>query len=114
VILDLPSSKHVLTVPFTSPEAPFRRRSLVLPLLPGAAQPPLFFKKLDYRLLKCRLVRREVVVAFTCGGACGCDYFEKALDFLIGGVGSTVDYQDRYLDSPGVLPRAREVRPRRE
>jgi hypothetical protein len=60
----------------------------------------LLFKILDYRLLKCRLVRCGVVVAFTGRGARSWDYVEKALDLLIGGVGSPIEYQDRYVDFP--------------
>ena len=64
------------------------------------AQPPLFFKELDYGLLKCRLVRRGVVVAVAFAGACRWDFFEKPVHLLIRHVGLPVEYQDRHVDFP--------------
>jgi hypothetical protein len=62
------------------------------------AQPPLLFNELDYCLLKCRMVRRGLVVAITLGGTCGWDFLEKPLDLLIGRVRLAIEYQSRYVD----------------
>ncbi len=40
------------------------------------------------------------MVAVTCGGARSWDYLEETFDLLIGGVGSPIEYQDRYVDFP--------------
>jgi hypothetical protein len=39
------------------------------------------------------------MVAFTLGGACGWDCFEKPDDLLVGGICLPIDYQNRYVDS---------------
>jgi hypothetical protein len=57
---------------FISGQRIFGGEGLVSLLQFGTAQRPLLFKKVDYRLLKRRLV-------FRCGGECGWYYFEKAL-----------------------------------
>lgn len=77
----------------------FSVASLILRRPHASAQPPLFFKELDYGLLKCRLVRRGVMVAFTFGAACGWDCFEKPGDLLVGGICLPIQNQDRYVDS---------------
>ena len=64
----------------------------------GTALSPLSFEELDYGLLKCRLIRRGVVVAITFGGAGRWHFFEEPFDFLIGHVGLAIEYQDRYVD----------------
>lgn len=64
-----------------------------------AAQSPLFFEELD-RLLKCRLVRRGMVVAFAFAGACVWESLEKP-GYLYGWPRpSSVEHQDRYIDFP--------------
>src|SRR5262249_35804197 len=72
--------------------------SLILRLHVSALS-PLSFKELDYGLLKCRLVRRRVVVTFTLGSARRWHCFEKPRDLLVGGVRLPVNYQYRYIDA---------------
>jgi hypothetical protein len=72
----------------------------------------LFFKELDYGLVKCWLVRRGVVVAFAFGGVCGWYCFENPGYLLVGGVCLPIEYQDRYVYSPEAFRRQTTVHQR--
>ena len=49
----------------------------------ASAKPPLSFKELDYGLLKCRLVRRGVVVPLTFGRSCRRDFLRSPSIFRL-------------------------------
>jgi hypothetical protein len=68
------------------------------PIALSSACAPLFLEKLNYRLLKCRLVRRRAVVAFTPAGASVWNCLEKAGNLLIGDIRFSIEYQNRYVD----------------
>ena len=62
-------------------------------------QPPLCLKEVDYGVLKRRLVRRGMMVAFTFRGPCGWDGLEQPGDLLVCGIGLPIEYQDWYVHS---------------
>jgi len=70
----------------------------ILRCRPASAQPPLVLKELDYGLLKCWLVRRGAVVAFTFALARGWDCLEKPGDLQVSNICFPIEYKDWYVD----------------
>lgn len=64
------------------------------------ARPPLFLEKPHHRSLKCRLVRRGVVVPFAFLCICGWNRFEESTHFLVGYICLPVKHQYWHFDPP--------------